>query len=144
MVLLIQLYILEIVLRYDVNVDGVFNYVCFILFLGMVVKQFIDLVYEGDVECEEFCWKFNMLLLFKVKINNCNRIKYVYVVVKYFCLIKVVLIFRMVYKLKWGKYFNDIGRLGGCILIDQRVEYEVRDVKDYFDRFGMNFNEMSV
>ncbi|KAL9984623.1 hypothetical protein ACROYT_G006937 [Oculina patagonica] len=30
---------------------------CSTLLLGMVVKQFIDSVHEGDAECEELCWK---------------------------------------------------------------------------------------
>ena len=32
----------------------------------------------------------------------------------------------------------------GCIPIDQRVEHEVRDLKDHFDRLGMNLNETSA
>ncbi len=51
---------------------------CSTLLLGMVVKQFIDSVHEGDTEREELCWK-RILLLFKMKINNRNRTKYVYV-----------------------------------------------------------------
>ena len=64
--------------------------------------------------------------------------------IKYLCLIKALLTARMAHKLKWGRYFNDTGRPGGCIPIDQRVEHEVRDVKDHFDRLGMNLNETSA
>ena len=64
--------------------------------------------------------------------------------IKYLCLIKALLTPRMAHKLKWGRYFNDTGRPGGCIPIDQRVEHEVRDVKDHFDGLGMNLNETSA
>ena len=106
--------------RHEANVDGVFNYACSTLFLGMVVKQLTDSVHEGDAEREELCWKL-MLLLFKVKIHNRNRTKYAYVAIKYLCLIKALLTPIMAHKLKWGRYFNDTGRPGGCIPIDQRV-----------------------
>ena len=139
----IQSHTPEAALRHDANVDGVFNYACSTLFLGMVVKQLTDSVHEGDAEREELCWKL-MLLLFKVKINNRNRTKYAHVAIKYLCLIKALLTPRMAHKLKWGRYFNDTGRPGGCIPIDQRVEHEVRDVKDHFDRLGRNLNETSA
>lgn len=109
----------------------------------MVVKEFTDSVHEGDAEREELCWKL-MLLLFKVKINNRNRTKYAYTAMKYLCLIKAMLTPRMAHKLKWGRYFNETGKPGGCIPIDQRVEHEVRDVKDHFDRLGRNLDETSA
>ena len=43
-----------------------------------------------------------------------------------------------------GKCFNDTGKPGGCIPIDQRVEHEVRDVKDHFARLRKNQNETSA
>ena len=83
----------------------------------MVVLQLTDTVHEGDAEREELCWK-PMLLLFKVKIQNQNRTKYAYVAIKYLCLIKALLTPRIAHKLKWGRYFNDTERPGGCIPID--------------------------
>ena len=50
---------------------------------------------------------------------------------KYLCMTKAILTPRIALKLKWGKYFNDTGKPGGCIPIDQRVEHEVCDVKDH-------------
>ena len=108
----IQSHTPEAALGHDANVDGVFNYACSTLFLGMVVKQLTDSVHEGDAEREELCWKL-MLLLFKVKINNRNRTKYAHVAIKYLCLIKALLTPRMAHKLKWGRYFNDTGGQGG-------------------------------
>lgn len=123
--------------------DCVFNYASSTLFLGLFVKQLTDAVHEGDADREDLCWKL-MLLLFKVKIKNRNRTKYAYTAMKYLCMTKVILTPRMALKLKWGKYFNDTGKPGGCIPIDQRVEHEVRDVKDHFARLQKNLNETSA
>ena len=63
---------------------------------------------------------------------------------KYLYMTKAILTPRMAFKLKWGKYFNDTGKPGGCIRIDQRVEHEVRDVKDHFARLQKNLDETSA
>ena len=91
---------------------------------GVFVKQLTDAVHEADADREEICWKL-MLLLFKVKNKNRNRTKYTYTAMKYLCMTKAILTPRMAFKLKWGRYFNDTGKPGGCIPIDQRVEHEV-------------------
>lgn len=128
----------------DAEEDGIYNYACSTLSLGLLFQEFEDAIHEGDGDREERIWKI-LLLIFKAKVKRKgSRTKYAFEAFRYIAPLNSLLTPRMAHKLKWGKFVNTTGGHGKNITCDIRVEHEVRETKELLTGIGGKLEEKNA
>lgn len=119
--------------------DHLFNYHKSKLSFGLVLLEFNDAIKEGDGERLHDLYKF-ALLLFKAN----GKVKYSYAILMYLVQIESILSEADAHNLKWNRFFNKHGKIGGNIPLDLRMEQLNKIVKTMWRSLGANLDEKSA
>ncbi|CAB3990580.1 hypothetical protein AC249_AIPGENE23166 [Paramuricea clavata] len=119
--------------------DYLFNYHSSKLSFGLILMEFNDAIKEGDGERLHDLYKF-ALVLFKAH----GKVKYSYAILMYLVQIESFLSEADAHNLKWNRFYNNHGRVGGNIPLDLRMEQLNKIVKTMWRSLGANLNEKSA
>ncbi|CAB3997520.1 hypothetical protein AC249_AIPGENE16794 [Paramuricea clavata] len=119
--------------------DYLFNYHNSKLSFGLILMEFNDAIKEGDGERLHDLYKF-ALVLFKAH----GKVKYSYAILMYLVQIESFLSEADAHNLKWNRFYNNHGRVGGNIPLDLRMEQLNKIVKTMWRSLGANLNEKSA
>ena len=122
--------------EYVTSADGVFEYACSVIGLGLMARNFHDATHEGDDERLMRCWKFFMLH-FKAD----SRTKYTVEAFNLIGQVSATLTPRMAYRLVWNRTCNLRGGEGNTILLDLQNEHLNRTFKDDINTFRANISD---
>ena len=121
------------------DVDGVFNYACEVVNLGLLWHCYHDAIREGDGDRVMLIWKF-LLLVFKAfrRKNYSLEAAILLLQNQYF------LSPRKAAQLRWSRFVNTRGR-GGCnIPCDLHMEHLNRRLKEMLRHLGSNIQPHSI
>lgn len=121
------------------EVDGVYEYACEMLTLGLLWLEFSDSIQEGDGDRILRCWRY-MMVLFKAT-NHKNY------AIEAFTLLaqeKFLQSPRVAQQLKWSRTINTHGKPGKNIPCDLHMEHLNREAKNAFMGLGSNITDKAV
>ena len=121
------------------STDGVFEYACSVIGLGLMARNFSDATHEGDGERLMRCWKFYMLH-FKAD----SRTKYAVEAFNLIAQVNATLTPLMAHRLVWNRTCNMRGGEGNNKPLDLQNEHLNRIFKDDINSFRANISERSV
>ena len=123
----------------SISPDGVFEYACSVIGLGLMARNFSDAIHEGDGERLLRCWKFFML---HFKEDSCS--KYAIEAFNLIGQVNATLTPQMAHKLIWNRTCNVRGGEENNIPLDLQNEHLNRTFKDDINTFGANVSDRSV
>ena len=121
------------------EVDGVYEYACEMLTLGLLWLEFTDCIREGDGDRILRCWRY-MMVLFKAT-NHKNY------AIEAFTLLtheKFLQSPRVAQQLKWSRTINTHGKPGKNIPCDLHMEHLNREAKNALMGLGSNITDKAV
>lgn len=121
------------------KMDGVYEYACEALSLGLLYLEFIDAIREGDGDRILRCWRY-FLILFKAS----RRKNYAIEAFSLLAQEKFLLSPRQALQLKWSRTINTHGRPGKNIPCDLHMEHLNRECKSALSGLGSNITDKSV
>jgi len=116
--------------------DDRFNYACFRLGFGLLLRNFDDAVKEGDGERIIRCWKMS-LLIWRAYCHT----KYPYAAFHLIAATQATLTPRQAHCLIWNRTVNNKGGLGRNISMDIGVEHLNNFTKGMLKGLGPNLTE---
>ena len=119
--------------------DNVYNYHKAKLCYGFVLADFNDAIREGDGERVISLYRI-LLLIYK---SHCC-IKYAYTTLMLLVKITALLKMSQVFRLKWNRACNAIGKRGRNIPLDLQFEHDNNFVKAFLKALGANLNEANA
>lgn len=116
--------------------DHKHNYHCARLAYGLLITHLDDSVKEGDAGRLLDFLKFALLLL------HCHhRVKYAYVVLLFLAKIYAILPKGIALEVLLNRFFNNLGKAGGNIPLDLRMEHLNKLLKIALKQLGSNVSE---
>lgn len=119
--------------------DNVYSYHKAKLCYGFVLADFNDAIREGDGERVISLYKIRLLIY---KSHGC--IKYAYTTLMLLVKITALLNRSQVFRLKWNRVCNAIGKRGRNIPLDLQFEHDNNFVKAFLKALGANLNEANA
>ncbi|XP_066924982.1 uncharacterized protein [Clytia hemisphaerica] len=136
----LEIHKLEIVEKEDVQTDGLYEYSCSRLALGILLMDADDSVKEGDGQRLSCIWN---ILTFLFRLNN-NR-KYAFLGLRHRACELALLSPQRWHQLKWNRFINKEGGVGKNISIDLRLEHINKVMKGLIKSQGpANINDESA
>ncbi|XP_070548874.1 uncharacterized protein [Ptychodera flava] len=123
----------------DQSQDGVFNYACTSLSLGLFARNFQDAVKEGDGDRVIRMYKF-LMLHYKSDGRHKYALESLYLLVQ----IAAILPPRDAHLLKWERFVNVNGGQGRNISLDLHLEHQNKYFKEDVKSFGGKLTEKAV
>ena len=123
----------------DDKQDGVQEYACAVLTLGLLFLKFKDAIKEGDGNRIICCWRY-FLLHFKASNRTNYSIKAFTLLAQYTFLLSP----RMAHQLLWSRTVNTHGRPGKNIPCDLHMEHINREAKSALSGLGSNITDTAV
>ena len=119
--------------------DGVHEYACETLSLGLLLMEFIDAIREGDGSRILRCWRY-FLPIFRVA----NRTNYSCEAFTLLAQEKFFFSPRMASQLKWSRTVNMHGRPGKNVPCDLHMEHMNHECKASLSDLGSNITDHSA
>ena len=123
----------------DTAIDGVREYACETLSLGLLYFEFRDAIKEGDGDRVMRIWKY-LLLLFKASKRTNYSIEALTLLSQY----HLILPHRLAEQLKWSRFVNIHGTVGHNISCDLHMEHLNREVKTAIKSLGANKSKKAI
>ena len=119
--------------------DGVYNYACEVMTLGLLWNCYHDAIREGDGDRIMLIWKF-LLLVFKASRRKNYSVEAALLLLQH----QYFLSPRKAAQLTWSRFVNTQGR-GGCnIPCDLHMEHLNRRLKVILSHLGSNIQSHSI
>lgn len=115
------------------------NYHTARLTFGLFIMLFTDAVKEGDPRRLLHTIKIALLFLFTY-----GRVKYAYVVLLFLAKFYAILSPAMAFELIHNRFFNALGKIGGNIPLDLRMEHLNKLLKTALKQLGANVSESAA
>ena len=119
--------------------DGVFSYGCLLLSLGLLYREFVDSIREGDGNRVLRCWKY-FLLIFNATGRTNYAIEAFVLLAKYHFLLSP----RKSNQLIWSRFINVHGLPGKNIPADLFMEHLNRLCKEAIKQLGANKTQRGI
>ncbi|XP_061184242.1 uncharacterized protein LOC133192263 [Saccostrea echinata] len=120
--------------------DGMYNYGCQLLEVGLLFKDLIDLTHLPDRERGIRLLKIAMLYF---KTHN-NLSKYAYEIMRFLVYQECLLSEKAANEMFYGLFVNINGKYDGHIPADRRMEYMVKEVKSHIKHMCSNKTEKNI
>ncbi|XP_077864340.1 LOW QUALITY PROTEIN: uncharacterized protein LOC144349697 [Saccoglossus kowalevskii] len=121
------------------NQDGIFNYACVSISMGLLVRNFQDAIKEGDGERVIRLYKF-LMLHYKADGRHKYALESLYLLVQ----IAAILPPKEAHLLKWERFVNVKGGAGNNIPLDLHLEHQNKYFKEDAKSFGGKLTERAV
>ena len=121
------------------EVDGVYEYACETLTLGLLLLEFNDSIQWSDGDRIFRCWRYFMVLFKSTSHKNYAIEAFVLLAQEKFLQSP-----RIALQLKWSRTINTHGKPGKNIPCDLHMEHLNREAKNAFIGLGSNITDQSV
>lgn len=119
--------------------DGIYNYACMLLSMGLLARNFQDASHEGDGERTIRCWRF-LLLHYK----EAGHTKYALEALNLVAEVDTILTPKEAHQLKWNRSCSIRGGQGTNVPLDLHMEHLNRTFKEKIAHFSSSINESNV
>ena len=119
--------------------DGVLNYACSLMNMGLLARNLQDASHEGDGDRIIRCWRF-LFLHYKAE----GHTKYALEAFRLIADLEVMLSARRAHELKWNRTCSVRGGPGSNIPLDLQMEHLNKSFKTNISRFSSHISEATV